>query len=159
MREGGWASLVKVIHLELLVTHCCSLKSRHQLWILSCEEAILLAYRTLVTVPLACEVMHRWAPEVFRHQLKLESHHIPVSVRTIFHEQAQSATFPILLFLGFFRGAIFRYFDTQQNKSSRIKYPYVLQILNKNWKPICYFLLKHRCFTVWQMQLDIVIIN
>jgi hypothetical protein len=37
-------------------------------WILSCEEAIQLAYRSLVALlrcPLTPEIMHKGAPEVF----------------------------------------------------------------------------------------------
>jgi hypothetical protein len=64
--------VVKVVDFKPLAPHRCRFKSRHELWILSCEEDIQLAYGTSVVL-LRClfvpEIMHGRAPEVFFHQL------------------------------------------------------------------------------------------
>jgi hypothetical protein len=57
--------VVKVVDFKPLAPHLCGFKSLQELWILSCEEAIQLAYGTSVVllrylfVP---EIMHRRAP-------------------------------------------------------------------------------------------------
>jgi hypothetical protein len=63
--------VVKVVDFEPLAPHRCGFESRHGLWILSCEEAIQLAYGTSVVLlrcPFEPEIMHGRAPEVFLHQ-------------------------------------------------------------------------------------------
>jgi hypothetical protein len=64
--------VVKVIDFKPLAPHRCGFESRQELWILSCEEVIQLAYGTSM-VPFRClfvpEIMHRGAPEVFLQQL------------------------------------------------------------------------------------------
>jgi hypothetical protein len=63
--------VVKVVDFKPLAPHRCGCVSWQRLWILSCEEAIQLAYGTAVVLlrrPLVPEVMHRKAPEVFLHQ-------------------------------------------------------------------------------------------
>jgi hypothetical protein len=63
--------VVKVVDFKPLVPHLCGFESRQGLWILSCEEAIQLAYGTsmvLVVYPFVPEIMHGRAPEVFLHQ-------------------------------------------------------------------------------------------
>jgi hypothetical protein len=63
--------MVKVVDFKPLAPHRCGFESRQGLWILSCEEAIQLAYGTSVVL-LRClfvpEIMHGRAPEVFLHQ-------------------------------------------------------------------------------------------
>jgi hypothetical protein len=62
----------KVVDFKPLAPHGCWFESRQGLWILSCEEAIQLAYGTSVVLP-RCpfipEIMHGRVPEVFLHQL------------------------------------------------------------------------------------------
>jgi hypothetical protein len=63
--------VVKVVDLKPLAPHHCGFESPQGLWILSCEEAIQLAYGTLVVLlrcPFVPEIMNRRAPEVFFHQ-------------------------------------------------------------------------------------------
>jgi hypothetical protein len=63
-----------ILHTNLLIPlapHRCGFESRQGLWILSCEEAIQLAYGTSVVLlrcPFVPEIMHGKAPEVFLHQ-------------------------------------------------------------------------------------------
>jgi hypothetical protein len=63
-----WLRSLTSNHLPLIAVGS---ESRQGLWILSCEEAIQLAYGTSV-VPFRCpfvpEIMHGMAPEVFLHQ-------------------------------------------------------------------------------------------
>jgi hypothetical protein len=54
-----------------LAPHRCEFESRQGLWILSCEEAIQLAYGTSVVLfrcPFVPEIMQRRPYEVFLHQ-------------------------------------------------------------------------------------------
>jgi hypothetical protein len=63
--------MVKVVDFKLLAPHRCRFKSQQGLWIISCEEAIQLAYGTSVVLfrcPFLPEIMHGRAPEVFLHQ-------------------------------------------------------------------------------------------
>jgi hypothetical protein len=63
--------MVKVIDFKPLAPHRCGFESREGLWILSCEEAIQLAYGMSVVLlrsPFVPEIMHRRAPEIFLHQ-------------------------------------------------------------------------------------------
>jgi hypothetical protein len=63
--------VVKVVDFKPLAPHRCGFESRQGLWILACEEAIQLAYRTSVVLLrclLVLEIMHGRAPEVFLHQ-------------------------------------------------------------------------------------------
>jgi hypothetical protein len=51
--------------------HRCGFESRQEIWILSFEKAIQMAYGTSVVLlrcPFVPEVMHGRAPEVFLHQ-------------------------------------------------------------------------------------------
>jgi hypothetical protein len=69
---GVSGQVVKVIGFKPLAPHRCGFESWQGLWILSCEEAIQLAYGTSVVL-LRCqfvpEIMHRRAPaEVFLYQ-------------------------------------------------------------------------------------------
>jgi hypothetical protein len=63
--------VVKVVDFKPLALHRFGFESLQGLWILSCEEAIQLAYGTSVVL-LRCtfvpEVMHGRVPEVFLHQ-------------------------------------------------------------------------------------------
>ena len=63
--------MVRVADLESLAPHRCGFEFCQGLWILSCEEAIQLAYGTSV-VQLRCalvpDIMHGGTPEVFLHQ-------------------------------------------------------------------------------------------
>jgi hypothetical protein len=64
--------VVKVLDFKQLAPHRCGFVSRQGLWILSCEEAIQLAYGTSVVLlrcPFVPEIMHGKAPEVFLHLL------------------------------------------------------------------------------------------
>jgi hypothetical protein len=64
--------VVKVVDFKPLALHRCGFESRQGLWILSCEEAIQLAYGTSVVLlrfPFVPEIIHGRAPEVFLHQL------------------------------------------------------------------------------------------
>ena len=61
--------MVRVVDLESLAPHHCGFEFPKGL--LSCEEAIQLAYGTLMVLfrcPLVPEIMHADAPEVFLHQ-------------------------------------------------------------------------------------------
>jgi hypothetical protein len=60
---GVRGRVVKVVDFKSLAPHRCGFESGQGLWILSCEEAIQLAYGTFVP-----EIMHGRAPEVFLHQ-------------------------------------------------------------------------------------------
>jgi hypothetical protein len=63
--------VVKVVEFKPLAPHRCGFESRQGLSILSCEEAIQLAYGTSVVLlrcPFVPEIMHGRAPEVFLHQ-------------------------------------------------------------------------------------------
>jgi hypothetical protein len=63
--------VVKVVDFKPLAPHRCGFESRQGFWILSCEEAIQLAYGTSVVLlkcPFVPEIMHGRAPEVFLHQ-------------------------------------------------------------------------------------------
>jgi hypothetical protein len=63
--------VVKVVDFKALALYRCGFESRQGLWIISCEEAIQLAYVTSVVL-LRClfvpEIMHGRAPEVFLHK-------------------------------------------------------------------------------------------
>jgi hypothetical protein len=62
-----------------LALHCFGFEPCQGLWIISCEEAIYQAKGILLVLfrcPLVPEIMHRRAPEVFLHQVKLESSHM-----------------------------------------------------------------------------------
>jgi hypothetical protein len=64
-------NLIKVVDLKALALHRCGFESRQGLMILSCEEAIKLAYVTSVVLlrcPFVPEIMHGRASEVFLHQ-------------------------------------------------------------------------------------------
>jgi hypothetical protein len=66
--------VVKVVDFKPLVPHLWGLESRQGLWILSCKEAIQLAYgksEVLLRYSFVPEIMHGRAPEVFLHQLSL----------------------------------------------------------------------------------------
>jgi hypothetical protein len=63
--------MVKVVDFKSLAPHCFGFESLQGVWILSCEEAIQLAYRmsvVLLRCPFVPEIMHRRALEVFLHQ-------------------------------------------------------------------------------------------
>jgi hypothetical protein len=63
--------VVKVVDFKPLAPNRCGFESRQGLWILSCEEAIQLAYGTSVVLlrcPFVPEIMHGGAFEVFLHQ-------------------------------------------------------------------------------------------
>jgi hypothetical protein len=68
-KHGGICGLVvKVVDFKPLAPHRCGFEYRRGLWILSCEEAIQLAYGTSVVLhrcPFVSEIMHGRAPEVF----------------------------------------------------------------------------------------------
>jgi hypothetical protein len=64
--------VVKVVYFNQLAPHRCGFETGQGLWILSCEEAIQLAYGTSMVL-LGClfnvpEIMHGRAPEVLFHQ-------------------------------------------------------------------------------------------
>jgi hypothetical protein len=68
---GDHGRVVMVVDFKPLAPHRCGFESQQGLWILSCEEAIQLAYGTLVVLlrcPFVPEIMHGRAPEVFLHQ-------------------------------------------------------------------------------------------
>jgi hypothetical protein len=69
--KGVRGRVVKVVDFKPLVPHHYGFESRQGLWILSCEEAIQLAYGKSVVL-LRClsmpEIMQGRAPEVFLHQ-------------------------------------------------------------------------------------------
>jgi hypothetical protein len=63
-----WLRLLTSNHLPLTAVGS---NPDRGLWILSCEEAIQLAYRTSVVLlrcPFVPEIIHGRAPEVFLHQ-------------------------------------------------------------------------------------------
>jgi hypothetical protein len=63
-----WLRLLTSNHFAL---HCCEFDNQQGLWILSCEEAIQLAYRNVhdsTKVPVEPEIMLGMALEVFIHQ-------------------------------------------------------------------------------------------
>jgi hypothetical protein len=63
--------VVKVVDFKPLAPYRCGFESLQGLWILSCEQAIQLAYGTLVVLlrfPYLPEIMHGRAPEVFLHK-------------------------------------------------------------------------------------------
>jgi hypothetical protein len=63
--------VVKVVDFKPLAPYRCGFDSRQGLWILSCEEAIQLAYPSVVLLrcPFMPEIIHGRAPaEVFLHQ-------------------------------------------------------------------------------------------
>jgi hypothetical protein len=65
---GAYGRVVKVVDFKPLAPRRCGFESLQGLWILSCEEAIQLAYGTLVVLlryPFVPEIMHGRAPEVF----------------------------------------------------------------------------------------------
>jgi hypothetical protein len=68
---GVRGRVVKVVDFKPLAPHRCGFEFRQGLWIISCEEAIQLAYGTSVVL-LRCsfvpQIMHGGAPEVFLHQ-------------------------------------------------------------------------------------------
>jgi hypothetical protein len=71
INRGVRGRVVKVVDFKPLAPHLCWFESRQELWILSCEEAIQLAYGTslvLLRYPFVPEIMHGRAPEVFLHQ-------------------------------------------------------------------------------------------
>jgi hypothetical protein len=63
--------VIKVVDFKPLAPHRCGFESQQDLWILSCEEVIQLAYGMSVVL-LRCqfmpEIMQERAPEVFLHQ-------------------------------------------------------------------------------------------
>jgi hypothetical protein len=68
---GVRGRVVKVVDFKPLAPHHCGFESRQGLWILSCEEAIQLAYGTSVVLlrcPFVPEIIHGRALEVFLHQ-------------------------------------------------------------------------------------------
>jgi hypothetical protein len=69
--RGVHGLMVKVVDFKPLAPHLYRFETGQGLWILTCEEAIQLAYGTSVVL-LRClfmpEIMHRRAPEVFLHQ-------------------------------------------------------------------------------------------
>jgi hypothetical protein len=68
---GVRGRMVKIVDFKQLAPHRCGFESRKGLWILSCEEALPLAYGTsmvLLRWPFVPLIMHRRAPEVFLHQ-------------------------------------------------------------------------------------------
>jgi hypothetical protein len=59
--------VVKVVDFKPLAPYRCGFESRQKVWIISCEEAIQLAYGTSVVLlrcPFVPEIMHGRAPEV-----------------------------------------------------------------------------------------------
>jgi hypothetical protein len=69
-KRGVRGRVVRVVDFKILALHLCGLEYRQGLWILSCEEAIQLAYGTSVVL-LGCqlvpEIMHGRGHEVFLH--------------------------------------------------------------------------------------------
>jgi hypothetical protein len=64
---GVRGQVVKVVDFKPFAPHHCGFGSGQGLWILSCDEAIQLAYGTSVVLlrcPFMPEIMHRRAPEV-----------------------------------------------------------------------------------------------
>jgi hypothetical protein len=63
--------VVKVVDFKLLAPHRCGIESQQGLGILSCKEAIKLAYGTsavLLRGPFVPEIIYGRSPEVFLHQ-------------------------------------------------------------------------------------------
>ena len=72
----------RVVGLESFAPHRRWFESQGLL-LLSCEEAIKLAYGpsvVLIRYPLVPEIMHEEAPDVFLHHLKLGSHNMTLTV-------------------------------------------------------------------------------
>jgi hypothetical protein len=70
--RGVCDRVIKVVNFKPLAPHLWGLESRQGLSILSCEEAIQLAYgksEVLLKYSFVPEIMHGGAPEVFLHQL------------------------------------------------------------------------------------------
>jgi hypothetical protein len=68
---GVRGRVVKGVDFKPLAPHRCGFESQQGLWILSCEEAIQLAYGTSVVLlrcPFVPEIMHGRASEVFLNQ-------------------------------------------------------------------------------------------
>jgi hypothetical protein len=62
--------VLKDVDFKPLAPHGFGFESRQRLWILSCEEAIQLAYGmsvVLLSSQFMPEIMHKGAPEVFLH--------------------------------------------------------------------------------------------
>jgi hypothetical protein len=74
LRQTIWGvrgRVVKVVDFKPVAPHHCGFESRQGHWILSCEEAIELAYGTSVVLfrcPFVPEIIHGGAPEIFLHQ-------------------------------------------------------------------------------------------
>jgi hypothetical protein len=71
--------VVKVVDFKQLAPHRYWFESRQGLLILSCEEAIPLAYETsmvLLRSPFVTEIMHGRAPEGPSPSVKLERRHL-----------------------------------------------------------------------------------
>jgi hypothetical protein len=69
--RGVRGRAVKVVDFKPLAPYCCGFESRQGLLILSCEEAIQLAYGTsvgLLWCPLVSKKIHGRTPEVLLHQ-------------------------------------------------------------------------------------------
>jgi hypothetical protein len=69
--RGPPGRVVKTVDFKPLAPHRCGFESQLGLWILSCEEAIQLAYGTSVVLlrcPTVPEIMQGRVPEVFLHQ-------------------------------------------------------------------------------------------
>jgi hypothetical protein len=69
------AKWLRLFDFKLLAAHHCGFKSQRWFWILSCGEAIKLAYRKLVVLlrcPFRSEIIHGRVPEVFLNQLSLK---------------------------------------------------------------------------------------
>jgi hypothetical protein len=70
------APVFKFVRLKPLAIHCCGFESRKGLWVLSCEEAIQLAYRMSVLLLrwlFVSELMHGGAPRGLPPPVKLKS--------------------------------------------------------------------------------------
>ena len=64
---GVRGRLVRVVDIDSLSPDCCGFESCQGLWILSCEEAIQLAYGVSVVL-LRCLLVTEGLPKVFLHQ-------------------------------------------------------------------------------------------
>ena len=73
-KSQGIFPLQREFIVRKALTSCssqCTQIETKRLWVPSCEEAIQLAYGTLVVLlgcPIVHEIMHEGAPEVFLHQ-------------------------------------------------------------------------------------------